>query len=179
VEALAELFGASHAEVHVGSAASETAVKSSADLTKTRFLHFASHGVIDTLNPSYSHIVLAPDPAAGQDGLLHVFEIFDLRLNADLVVLSACETALGKEVRGEGLIGLTRSFLYAGAPRVVVSLWPVSDNSTPALMVHLYSHLLDGFDTLRALQLAKLELLKEGTYRHPRYWAPFIAVGAL
>jgi CHAT domain-containing protein len=107
-----------------------------------------------------------------------VYEIFNLKLNADLVVLSACETGLGKEVKGEGLIGLTRAFLYAGTPSVVVSLWQVQDRSTAELMVRFYRHLKNGQPSkAEALRQAQLELIRHGTFAHPYYWAPFVLVG--
>jgi CHAT domain-containing protein/tetratricopeptide (TPR) repeat protein len=113
-----------------------------------------------------------------EDGLLQVYEIFNLKLNADLVVLSACETGLGKEVKGEGLIGLTRAFLYAGTPSVVVSLWKVLDTSTADLMVRFYRQLKDGgLSKTEALQRAQLEMIRRGVFAHPHYWAPFILVG--
>jgi CHAT domain-containing protein len=113
-----------------------------------------------------------------EDGLLQVYEIFNLKLNADLVVLSACETGLGKEVKGEGLIGLTRAFLYAGTPSVVVSLWQVQDRSTAELMVRFYRHLKNGQPSkAEALRQAQLELIRHGTFAHPYYWAPFVLVG--
>ncbi|HEY2933254.1 MAG TPA: CHAT domain-containing protein [Acidobacteriota bacterium] len=117
------------------------------------------------------------DPQS-EDGLLQVYEIFDLRLNADLVVLSACETGLGKEVKGEGLVGLTRAFLYAGTPSVVVSLWKVSDRSTAELMVSFYQHLKDGtMNKAEALRQAQLKLIRSGRYAEPYYWAPFVLIG--
>ncbi|MBI4471005.1 MAG: CHAT domain-containing protein [Acidobacteria bacterium] len=113
-----------------------------------------------------------------EDGLLQVYEIFNLKLNADLVVLSACETGLGKEVEGEGLVGLTQAFLYAGTASLVVSLWKVSDRSTPELMVSFYEYLNIGAVTKsEALRGAQLRLIKNGRYAHPYYWAPFILVG--
>jgi CHAT domain-containing protein len=111
-----------------------------------------------------------------EDGLLQVYEIFNLKLNADMVVLSACETGLGKEVKGEGLIGLTRAFLYAGTPSVVVSLWKVEDRSTAELMTQFYRHLKDGQRSkAAALRQAQLELIRTGV--HPYFWAPFVLVG--
>jgi CHAT domain-containing protein len=115
---------------------------------------------------------------SSEDGLLQVYEIFNLRLNADMVVLSACETGLGKQVRGEGVIGLTRAFLYAGTPSVVVSLWQVRDRSTAELMVQFYRHLAKGQRSkAEALKEAKLALIGSKEFAHPHYWAPFILVG--
>jgi CHAT domain-containing protein len=106
-----------------------------------------------------------------------VYEIFNLKLNAELVVLSACETGLGKEVRGEGLIGLTRAFLYAGTPSVAVSLWKVEDRSTAELMARFYRHLKDGRTKAGALRQAQLDLIGDKKFAHPYYWAPFVLVG--
>jgi CHAT domain-containing protein len=117
-------------------------------------------------------------PARAEDGLLQMYEIFNMKLNADLVVLSACETGLGKDVKGEGLIGLTRAFLYAGTPSVVVSLWKVEDRSTADLMVRFYRHLKGGkLSKAEALRQAQLELIREGKFTHPYHWAPFVLVG--
>ena len=117
------------------------------------------------------------NPQSVEDGLLQVYEIFNLKLNADLVVLSACKTGLGKEVRGEGLIGLTRAFMYAGARSLVVSLWQVADPSTAELMVKFYEQLDRATDKAAALRQAKLELIQAGRFAHPYYWAPFILAG--
>src|SRR4029079_6847587 len=106
------------------------------------------------------------------DGVLRVGEIFNLKLSADLVVLSACETALGKEVGGEGLVGLTKASFYAGAPSLVVSLWQASDAATPGLMISFYRRLGDGADKAEALRQAKLELIRGGRWAHPYFWAP-------
>ena len=102
-------------------------------------------------------------------------EIFGLRTNADMVVLSACKTALGEEVPGEGLIGLTRAFMYAGTPTVVASLWSVNDPATARLMKTFYYYLKQGKDKATALALAKREVMHR--YHHPYYWAPFIMEG--
>ena len=106
-----------------------------------------------------------------------MYEVFNLKLNAELVVLSACETGLGKQLRGEGLIGLTRAFFYAGAEAVLVSLWKVADVSTAELMVRFYRHLKAGRGKAEALRQARLELLEQGRFVHPFYWAPFVLVG--
>jgi CHAT domain-containing protein len=103
-----------------------------ADLTRYRILHFATHSLLDDERPELSGIVLSLVDSAGrrQNGFLRLYDIYNLRLNADLVVLSACRTALGHEIKGEGLIGLTRGFYYAGAPRVLASLWQIDDRTT-------------------------------------------------
>ena len=112
------------------------------------------------------------------NGLLQAYEVFEhVRLNADLVVLSACQTGLGREMRGEGLIGLTRAFLYAGANSVVVSLWEVSDASTAALMKEFYQELRKGTSKDVALQKAQMAVRGHPKWQHPFYWAPFILVG--
>lgn len=136
----------------------------------TRWYHFAVHGILDQQHPELSGLVLA-------DGELQVHEIYDLDLDAELVVLSACETGLGREVSGEELIGLSRAFFYAGVPTVVVSLWRVADTSAATLMVDFYRHLLAGQDPAVALAAAKrLTMTVEGE-EHPYHWAPFIVIG--
>jgi len=167
------------AEVYVGEKALEERLKSqnAADFT---VVHLATHGLIDDRVPALSGLLLAPSQGPeGDDGFLRLNEIFNLSLNADLVTLSACETALGKEVRGEGMIGLIRAFIYAGARSILASLWMVNDLSTSKLMEDFYSQLLRGQKAPEALRQAKLEFLKGGdmTYRHPFFWAPFILVG--
>src|SRR5262249_7674254 len=116
----------------------------SADLGQYRMVHFAAHGLLNSDHPELSGIVLSLVDAQGrqQDGFLRLYEIYNMRLRADLVVLSACQTALGREVRGEGLIGLTRGFMYAGSPRVVATLWSVKDEATAELMKRFYQGML-------------------------------------
>ena len=103
-------------------------------------MHFATHGLLDSEHPDLSGLVLSlvDEKGTPQDGFLRLHEIYNLRLPVDLVVLSACQTALGREIRGEGLVGLTRGFMYAGAARVVASLWQVDDESTAELMKRFY-----------------------------------------
>jgi len=166
-------------EVYIKENASEEAVKSR-NIGNYKSIHFATHGLMDDRVPALSGILLAPskDPE-GDDGFLRMNEIFNLGLNADLVTLSACETALGKEVRGEGMIGLTRAFFYAGARSIIASLWMVSDQSTSELMEDFYLNLVDGRKPGEALRLAKIKLLNsdDQIYKHPFFWAPFIFVG--
>jgi CHAT domain-containing protein/tetratricopeptide (TPR) repeat protein len=168
----------SHA-LYVRENASEGLLKSD-DCGRFRILHFATHGLIDDRVPALSGLLLAPGVAPdGDDGYLRLNEIFHLKMNADLVVLSACETALGKVVRGEGMVGLTRAFFYAGARSVIASLWMVNDRSTALLMRGFHAQYLKGKDASAALRQAKVDLLegKDLRYRHPFFWAPFVLMG--
>jgi hypothetical protein len=123
-------------------------------------------------------LLLAPDHAGGEDGILRLGEIYNLDLRAELVVLGACETGLGRLAGGEGVIGLTRAFLYAGATSVLVSLWPVSDESTSDLMVAFYDELLGGRPSAEALRQTKLRLLgRHLEYAKPYYWSAFVLIG--
>jgi CHAT domain-containing protein len=145
-----------------------------------RIVHFATHGVIDSEHPSLSGLALSMVDAAGrpQEGFLHLHDIYNLRLDADLVVLSGCRTALGKELRGEGLIGLTRGFQYAGAPRVVASLWRVEDQATAALMERFYRAMwVEGLRPAAALREAQLWVRQQRRWRDPWYWAGFVLAG--
>jgi CHAT domain-containing protein len=149
-------------------------------LVRYRYLHFATHGILDSTYPELSGVVLSLVDENGQprDGFLRGHEIFNLKLTAELVTLSACQTGLGKEVKGEGLVGLTRGFMYAGSPRVVVSLWEVDDDSTAELMARFYRGMLQ--EELRpaaALRAAQISLLKESNWASPYYWAAFILQG--
>jgi len=145
-----------------------------------RLIHLATHGVIDTRYPDLSGLALSGFDAAGMPtrGLLGLPDIYALDLNADLVVLSACETALGRDIRGEGLLGLTQGFLYAGAKGVVASLWPVPDRATAELMGRFYDHLLrDGLRPADALRRAQSSIAAEPLWRHPHYWSAFVLLG--
>jgi CHAT domain-containing protein/Tfp pilus assembly protein PilF len=149
-------------------------------LSDYRYIHFATHGYLDTERPSLSALVLAQVDRQGKqvDGFLRVADVYNTRLSADLVVLSACQTGLGQEVRGEGLMGLTRAFLYAGAPRVIVSLWNVNDEATAELMAAFYRGLLrDGRTPAAALRAAQMELRARKRWESPYYWAAFVQQG--
>jgi CHAT domain-containing protein/Tfp pilus assembly protein PilF len=173
VEALAQRFG-SAARTFVGPKASEARAREEAG--RARFLHFATHGVLNELFPLSSALVLAPGD--GHNGLLQAWEIFeDVRLDGDLVTLSACETALGAEVRGEGLVGLTRAFQYAGARGVVASLWRVADLSTASLMEHFYESLDEGRPVAEALVEAQRRVAARPATAHPYHWAGFVLHG--
>ena len=151
------------------------------DISRFRFLHFATHAIVDNQHPELSGIVLSMVDKTGrlQNGFLSANEIFDLKLPAELVVLSACRTGLGKEFKGEGLVGLTRAFMYAGAARIVVSIWDVDDKPTSELMVRFYRYML-GPAKLRpaaALRAAQLEMSRDPRWHSPYYWAAFVLQG--
>jgi CHAT domain-containing protein/tetratricopeptide (TPR) repeat protein len=149
-------------------------------LSGFRVVHFATHGVIDAERPALSGLALSMVDAAGhpQEGFLHLHDVYNLKLDADLVVLSGCRTALGKEVRGEGLIGLTRGFQYAGAPRVLASLWRVEDQATAALMTRFYRGLwIDKLPPAAALRQAQLGVRGQRRWRDPCFWAGFVLEG--
>lgn len=178
VEGISRSFGESGTRVFTGTAASEENVKDNRELGDYRYVHFATHGLINERKPAYSGLVMTLDDDHREDGFLQMSEIFNLRLHAQLVVLSACQTGLGRIVRGEGVIGLTRAFMYAGAPEVLVTLWNVADASTAHFMQQFYHHLLsDRRGHRQALRKTKLEMLQSGQYAHPFYWAPFSLVG--
>ena len=159
-------------------ASRETAL--SADLRRYRYVHFATHGVVDNEHPELSGLVLSMVDQAGkpQDGFLDLADVYNLTLPADLVVLSACETALGKQITGEGLVGLTRGFMYAGATRVVASLWSVNDEATADLMGRFYYGMLKkGLTPAAALRKAQIEVREQKRWADPYYWAAFTIQG--
>lgn len=156
--------------------AREEVIKSG-ELSKYRYIHFATHGIINDNYPELSGLLLSQDSTSREDGILYTGEIYGLKLNAELVVLSACETGLGKIVKGEGIMGLTRGWIYAGAKNVIVTLWKVSDQSTVDLMIDFYNHLISGNGITYSLREAKLELIKNPEYAEPYFWAPFILIG--
>ena len=148
----------------------------SGELSKYRIVHFATHGILHSEHPELSGIVLSLVNEKGEpvNGFLRLNEIYNMNLNADLVVLSACQTALGKEIRGEGLIGLTRGFMYAGSPRVVASLWKVDDVATAELMKIFYQKMLkENMRPAAALREAKIAMMKQKRWSSPYYWAAF------
>lgn len=147
------------------------------NLKEYSLLHFATHGVVDQKNPALSRIYLAG--VADEDGTLYTGEIYNLALDANLVTLSACQTGLGKITKGEGVVGLSRALLFAGARNCLVSFWSVSDQSTALLMQNYYTKLLDAqsHNYSATLRLAKKDLIATGRYASPYYWAPFIHIG--
>ena len=156
------------------------ATATSGELEQYQIVHFATHSLMNNQHPELSGIVLSLVDEQGQpqDGFLRLYEIYNLKLAADLVVLSACQTALGREIKGEGLVGLTRGFMYAGAPRVVASLWKVSDKATAELMRRFYQKMfIDGLRPAAALRAAQVSMLKERQWQAPYYWAGFVLQG--
>lgn len=152
----------------------------SGHLRDFRYIHFATHGVFDAERPELSGLALSRVDTAGhpREGFLRLRDVYDLDLAADLVVLSGCQTALGKEIRGEGLLGLTRGFLYAGAPRVVASLWWIDDRATATLMAAFYRGMwAEGLRPAAALRKARLSLARQPRFRDPSYWGAFVLQG--
>lgn len=163
----------------LGFQANRTAVLNAA-LSEYRYVHFATHGVMDSERPGLSSLLLSMVDEQGQpqDGFLRANDIYNLKLPAELVVLSACQTGLGKEIKGEGLVGLTRGFMYAGAARIVVSLWNVNDQATAELMTKLYRRMLkQGERPAAALRAAQIEMWKQKQWNAPFYWAAFTLQG--
>lgn len=153
---------------------------SSEVLSEFRILHFATHGIVDNEHPELSGIILSLVNEQGQsrNGFLRLHDIYKLTFPADLVVLSACRTGLGKDVRGEGIVGLTRSFMYAGSKGVVATLWQVDDDATAFFMKHFYTALLrDNATPAAALQSAKREMWQHDKWRQPYFWAAFVLQG--
>ncbi|WP_103124387.1 CHAT domain-containing protein [Nostoc cycadae] len=153
---------------------------SSENLSQYRIIHFATHGILNSKHPELSGVVLSLFDPQGmpQNGFLRLRDVFNLNLKAELVVLSACQTGLGEEVKGEGLVGLTRGFMYAGSPRVVVSMWSVDDQATSELMKAFYKNMLKtGLTPAAALRKAQLEIWRTQKYVAPYYWAAFTLQG--
>ena len=152
----------------------------SGELSNYRYVHFATHGVLSLEHPELSGIALSMVDEKGQkqDGYLRLYEIYNLNLPAELVVLSACETGVGKQIRGEGLIALTRGFMYAGAKRVVASLWKVDDSATAALMAQFYKEMfVNKRRPAEALKEAQVYISRQKRWRSPYYWAGFVLQG--
>jgi CHAT domain-containing protein len=193
VTSIAAIYGQARSKVLVGADARESLVK--AEAPRCRILHFATHGKLDDASPMYSHLLLAapppglsmkpgsitPDSNARStdydDGLLEAWEVMQMELKADLVVLSACETARGRPGAGEGVVGMSWAFFVAGAPAIVVSQWKIDSDTSTSLMVDFHRNFKANMNKPEALRQAALKLLHTEQYRHPFYWAPFIVVG--
>lgn len=152
----------------------------SAEIGEYRIVHFATHGLINNRHPELSGIVLSLIDEKGepQNGFLRLYDLYNLKLSADLVVLSACQTALGKEIRGEGLVGLTRGFMYAGAPRVIASLWQIDDRASAEFMKRFYQGMLgEKLRPAAALRAAQVSMQNDKRWHAPHYWAAFTLQG--
>jgi CHAT domain-containing protein/Tfp pilus assembly protein PilF len=160
--------------------AANRATATNSELSQYQIVHLATHGILNSKNPELSGVILSlfDEQGTPQNGFLRLHDIFNLNLPAELVVLSACQTGLGKEVKGEGLMGLTRGFMYAGAPRVLVSLWNVDDEGTSELMTRFYKKMLqDGQKPTAALRAAQIEMWQEKQWQSPYYWSAFTLQG--
>ena len=144
------------------------------ELEEYGFLHFATHAFINETNPNLSGIALWGEE---ESGILYVNDIYNMRFNADLAVLGACETGLGTLYRGEGVIGFTRAFIYAGVSNLAVSMWRVNDQPTSRLMISFYKKIREGAGYSEALREAKLELIEYPEFSEPKNWAAFVLHG--
>jgi CHAT domain-containing protein len=180
VRAVGALYEPERRKVATGAEASEAALKHE-KLAEYRIVHLAAHALADEGAPARSGVVLSLKSPGAEDGVLRVNEILNLDLAADLVVLSACQTARGRYRRGEGVEGLARAFLHAGARSVAASLWPVNDRATADLMRRMHEALRRGLDPARALQQAQTALIHSeiAAYRHPYFWSGFIVLGRM
>jgi CHAT domain-containing protein len=180
VHELAQLYGPSRTTVLLGREAREDVFKEQA--VRYDVIHLATHGVFDDTSPMYSYLALARAPAPGDDGLLEAWEVMALKLQARVVVLSACQTARGRLSPGEGLTGMAWAFFLAGCPTTVAGLWSVDSASAADLMVEFHRHLWRAGSTstgsaAEALRQAALRQLRSGRRAHPFYWASFIVIG--
>jgi CHAT domain-containing protein len=157
-----------------GASARESGLRDSR-MAQYPVIHFATHGLVSDVQPKRSGLLLAPE--TGEDGLLQMSEIYGLGLKANLVVLSACQTALGREITGEGLIGLSRAFFYAGARSVVATLWNLNDRFAAEFVARFYSELNQGHSSEEALRRAKVAYVNHPQYSHPFYWSSLVMLG--
>ena len=179
VKALGEIYGAQESTILIGTAAREETFKATA--SKYPVLHFASHGVLDDVNPLYSRLLLATG-SDSEDGFLEAREIMKLDLHADLAVLSACQTARGQVGSGEGLIGMSWALFIAGTSTTVASQWKVDSASTARLMIDFHRNLQSEkgpsqASAAEALRRAAIKLMADPKYRHPFFWSGFVVVG--
>lgn len=172
---IARLFERNHRSVLVGEEASEAALKN-LPLQDYTVIHFACHGFLDESSAFRSALVLSQESDSKEDGFLQVREIYNLRVSAEIVVLSACQTAKGRLEEVEGILGLPRIFFYSGAKTVLTSLWRIQDRTTARFMRSFYEKLFDGHPKAQALRLAKLDMIRS-RFAHPHYWAAFVLSG--
>jgi CHAT domain-containing protein/Tfp pilus assembly protein PilF len=172
---ISRYFPKDQVDIYLDAEAREEVIKRT-KLNDYQIIHFACHGFQDEKLPFRSALVLSLDSDVEEDGFLQVREIYDLRLNADLVVLSACQTGRGKLENGEGILGLPRVFFYAGARSTISTLWKINDKSTSDLMRYFYRYLSEGNDKAQALRLAKIKMIRS-KFSHPFFWAGFVLNG--
>jgi CHAT domain-containing protein/tetratricopeptide (TPR) repeat protein len=179
VEAIGTSVRPGRKDVLIGSAASEAALKDGLKAGSARIVHLAVHGLVDPAEPTRSCIALSPDASSKEDGYFHTLEILSAPVTARLVVLSACESGTGRLSRGEGVVGLSRSFIGAGAGGVVASLWKVSDESTSVLMKEFYNRMIGEKEPAAvALSGARKAMIANEKYAHPFHWAAFVVIGS-
>ncbi|NIO49783.1 MAG: CHAT domain-containing protein [Candidatus Aminicenantes bacterium] len=176
VERIASLFKKARIDVFKRKEASEEKLKD-LNLEDYKILHFATHCLIDNKKPDRSSVVFSIGNARAEDEILQMREVFNLKMNSDLITLSACQTGLGVLIRGEGIEGLSRAFFYAGASSALISLWPVHDQATSQFMERYYLHLRSSNSIMDALQKTKLEMINSDILSHPYYWAGFVITG--
>ena len=164
-------------KVEIGRMATKAMFKSEAP--NYNILHLSAHTIIDNDNPMYSKLAFTPGTDKKEDGLLNTYELFNMNLNAELAILSACNTGSGRLQEGEGILSIARGFFYAGVPSVVMTLWSVEDNSSALLMELFYKHLTEGLAKDEALRQAKLDYLKQSDQltSFPYYWAGYVNIG--
>jgi len=176
IDRISSLFKMKKRTVFRREEASEEQFKNN-ELDNYKIIHFATHSIIDERRPNRSSIVLALDKDPEEDGFLQMREVYNIKLNADLVTLSSCQTGLGELIRGEGIEGINRAFFYAGSSSIIMSLWPINDEASCQLMERFYIHLRSSNSIMDALRKAKLEMIDSDVLSHPYYWAGFIASG--
>jgi CHAT domain-containing protein len=177
VEMLAKLYGAKQSAIYTNYLATETIFKTNSK--GFNILHFATHGILNNQFPMYSALVLSLANDSNEDGLLEAWELMSMNLNADLAVLSACESGRGEASLGEGMVGLSWAFFIAGTPRIVASQWKVDSISTTELMTEFHRNLrlFPNNPVAKSLQMAMLKQIKKQSFRHPFYWAGFVSIG--
>jgi len=174
---ISKMLSRKSGQVYVHESASEENFKNK--IKDSRFVHVATHGFINSENPKLSNLAFSQpqDSSATEDGFLYSAETYNLDLNADLLVLSACQSGTGQLIRGEGLMALTRGFLYSGARNIIASIWKVFDEHTSILMVELYKQILSGKSYSAALREAKLKMIANEATAGPQSWAAFVLIG--
>jgi len=175
IKSISRLFKKNSKKIFLKEKATERNIKK-LKLSDFKIIHFATHGLLDGENWWRTALLLSPEKITIEDGFLQIRELFNLELNSDLVVLSACQTARGKLEKGEGIIGLGKAFFYAGTRSIISTLWEINDKSTAQFMKYFYQLLVDGKPKGEALRLAKLKFINS-KYGHPFYWASFVLYG--